>query len=97
MPSSAIRAWPPSLRKGASRLTFFSAASVSPNIGNSTYGGTGSSIARMWLSVGILSIAISGWQFDLPRPRWRAFYWARNDGLCMNHVTNAAIPTSVIS
>ncbi len=51
----------------------------------------------MWLSVGILSIAISGWQFDLPRPRWRAFYWARNDGLCMNHVTNAAIPTSVIS
>jgi len=45
---------------------------VVSNIVNSVSGGTGSSIVRMWLSVGILSIPNSVWQFDVPRPRCSA-------------------------
>jgi hypothetical protein len=71
--------------------------SVSSNIGRSVSGGTASSIERMWLSVGIFCIANSVWQFDVPRPRCSAVCWARNDGLCMKNVANAAMPMSAIA
>jgi len=49
------------------------------------------------LSVGILSIANSVWQFDVPRPWASAVCWARNEGLCMKNVENAAMAMSAIA
>ena len=70
---------------------------MSENIGNSCCGGTGSSSERMQLSVGMRAIWNSVWQFEVPRPRSSAVCCARNDGLCMKNVANAAMPTSAMS
>jgi hypothetical protein len=82
--------------KRRARRQLSSAASVWENMGNNVVGGTGSSIVRMWLSVGIFCMANSVWQLEVPRPRASAVCWARNDGLCIKNTENAAMPMSVM-
>ena len=69
VPSSAMRTCPPSRLNAVSPPLVSIAASVCANMGKSLSGVTGSSMVRIWLSVGTFSIPSSVWQFDLPRPR----------------------------
>ena len=72
-PSKAIGTWLPSRRKADRPPDCSSSASTAGNIGYSSAGAAGSSMSRMWLSLGILLIPNRPSQFDRPWPscKWR--------------------------
>ena len=96
VPSSATSTRAPSRWKGARPPRWRSSSRTWSKTGCRCAGCTGSSIARMWLSVGTAAMPNKVRQFDVARPSSRLRWWARNDSDCMKNSENADIPMSAM-
>src|SRR3954451_15914574 len=93
---SAISTRPPSRWKARSPPCRRSLSRVWSKAGCRCEGCTGSSMARIWLSVGTAVMPNRLWQFDIFRPSCSARWWARNDPLCMKNSEKPDRPISAM-